>query len=368
MVVASAMLAGAGTAFGASSDVAFSQTRDGSVSWGMDVQQRETSDITVDLYGDRPVETSRLTFGAVFFDEDENWQIMAAFTFLLSPDRQIVRPAPETGANVEPMVVQGDESKLENVEFSIQTDASDEASAQTHCPAWFCASLTIRDAEPREHNLITWMGGLSTVEMQVSGDGVEDVTVNRGDAHAVGDAELPAGAANVQAQETVCDARTSAPSCPGADLAASYDAKFGAKAIADVTVPVEIDQKLWGFWKLTDVKIVCSFTVGVCPDRVADRGISACQSVLSFATDAKCGRGDIKWNGPGDLGGDSAYGYHSIPDAPSGDYAFTVERLVDTWGPRIYEPETTSFIFAGEFFTDLNIADVELPNDEPVAT
>jgi len=360
IVVLAPIVGSTAGAFHAEAPTVYEDTQQGAASWGMVMDQGERGDIEIDVVGERPVESSRLTVGTVFFDENGDWQLIGAFTFMLSPDRQVIRPAPATGSDVDPMMTQGDTSVLEDVTYEIQVD--DGAETASHCPGWFCASITLEDYAPGEHEFITWMAGLGTTNVAVSGHGLDDVEVNHGDALSVGDAELPAGAANAQAQQTVCDSRTDAPECPTAPgLGASYDVKTGVKAIANVDVPFEASDRAWGFWQITDVKLACQFTVGLCAFSPALGIVPGCAEALGLAGSQNCARADVAWQGPGDLGEDGATVLHPIEGTPAGEYTFTVDHMVDVWGPRIYEPETSSFVFAGEHFTTLTLADVQVP-------
>lgn len=362
LVIVIAPLAGpTASAYHTDAPTLYEDTRDEAASWGLTMDQAEEDDIQVHVTGDLPVEKSRLTVGVVFFDEDQNWQVIAAFTALASPDRNVVRPAPETGSDVEPTVLAGDPGALEDVSFDVTLEDQGPGVAST-CPGWFCATITLQDRAPGEHHLITWMAGVSATSISVDGNGLADVDARQGDAVTVGDVELPAGTANVQFQETHCDERTEAPSCPAQEhLGASYDVKVGAKALADVDVPFEAQDRAWGFWQIVDVKLVCQFTVGVCPGHLLPQALYSCNVLVGLVSDERCSRADISWDGPGDHGEDGPRSLQPIEGAPAGSYTFTVDRMVDAWGPRIYEPDTTSFVFAGEYFTTLTLADVQLP-------
>lgn len=310
----------------------------------------------IQVDGHLPVETSRLTFGAVLFGEERNWRVLFAHTSLLSPDRNVARPAPITGEDLEPTKVIGEGAALDDVNLSMF-----EGGENPNCDAWFCANLEFEDPHAGPIHAIVWMAGVSQVDARVVGDTIQEVEANRGDAVAIGDAELPAGTANAQVQATACDSRTNKPGCPTSGFAASYDAKAGAKTIANVDVGSTIEQRLWGYWQVTDVKLVCQFTIGICLDNAVSKPAYDCDVNVHALAGQQCDRADLSYDGPGRIGADLPFGGYSLTGLPSGEYTFTVERMVDAWGPRVFDPLTFNFVFMGEYFTTLTYADVELP-------
>lgn len=353
-------------AFHSDLPIAETVTGDGFQSWGVRVTNDAEADINIDMHGGYPPSSSRVTAGVVFFDADKQPTVMAAFTFLLSPDRTEFHPPPEQGP-LEPAQVHGDASALEDVEFSVHTNQagsdSDDPSAQAHCPAWFCVAVDLLDRDRGDHHLVVWMAGVDDTTMMVRGNAITDVATEPGEAYAIGDAELDDGAPNVQAQRTVCDERTDAPSCPlPGPTGASYDVKLGAKVIKDATIPIEGQDRLWGFWGALDFKLVCQLTVGICPDNVYQNAEVECSRLVNAMTGHHCQREDLDWDGPGDLGGDDRWWTYPILDGPPGDYSFDVNYMSDVWGPRVYDPTTGSWVFMGEYFVSLTLADAGLPD------
>lgn len=347
--------AGPAAAFHTDAPVAHSEVAPGPAAYGIRVDQDATADIIVEMEGDQPDHVSRVTAGGVLFNAEKEPVVMFAFTFLVSPER-LIAPAPLQGPLGEPMHVAGDASALDDVELTVDVGS--------HCPRWFCAAINLLDRGAGTHWLAFWMGGVGATELLVRGDAVTAVETRPGTALAVGDTELPTtgDGVNVQAQHTVCDTRTEGiPECPAPGPVPSYDVKAGAKVIADVTVPVQAEHGMWAFWQALDFKIICQFTVGECPHQVLSQAEQECNLAVSSMTPEHCERADLDWSGPGGIGNVERWFTHAIVGGPPGAYEFEVERMVDVWGPRVFDPQTFTFFFMGEYFTNLVGADVALP-------
>ncbi len=72
-----------------------------------------------------------------------------------------------------------------------------------------------------------------------------------------------------------------------------------------------------------------------------------------------CDPTEISWDGPS--GGGEGYSVYGILGGAPGSYAFNVDFKLDAYGPSVYDPVTGTFVYAGENFSFLTVADVALP-------
>jgi len=375
-LVASTFAVPLGTAQDGGEEVVFVDEQQGAASWGMQVDNAQQGDFEVDLLGELPYQGSRLTVGGVIFDDNREWGIMFAATLLSMPDRTVLQPEPGSGL-LEPVAVNGDAGDVPDVDLGLATDEGAQVGTASHnepCRAAFCFYGDFDDAEAGSHHFIFWMAGVSGVQLEVEGEAVSDVTVERGDAVTVGDREIRNGEVNIQQQKTYCEAReTPPPNCPTPGVTgASYDAMYGVKAIKGAHADVTAEEQFWGYWSVTDFKWLCQYTVGTCPHLTYYNTEYQCSELVRPLVGERCDRYHISWEGPHNA--TSGYGGYTFlgtqgptqpsplfAEAPPGDYSFNIDAAADLYGPRVWEPNSESFVFLGEYFTTLTLADAELP-------
>lgn len=368
-------------AFHADLPLAFEDRREGDASWGIRVDRTAEGDIGVDVLGEGPFAGSRLTMGAVLFDQDRTWRVMFTVTFLTMPERTIVSPAPP-GEPVPPAAVQGEPGRLPRATFravggpapgaGADEGGSGSAAPGAHlppCPADACFVGTIQDAPPGPTYLIVWMAGVGATRLEVHGDDIADVAARPGAAYAVGDPEIRNGDANVQVQRTVCETRPGPfPTCPApGGTGASYDVKAGVKAVTGAHVDVEAEQEVWGHFGATDFKFVCQFEAGECPHQELSGVEFECTRTVRPHVGEHCGKYHVSYVGPDAEGhGQKSYTFLGLQESdfekgPPGAYSFRVDAMADAYGPRVFDPNTRTFVFLGEHFGTLTLADVSLP-------
>lgn len=324
-----ALLVGAGlalpsTAFHADDlPLVYATSTDGAGAWG--VRVTNTGPMVLDLSAGGGIASSQLS-GAVFLtDAAGNVLFGFAFTGHLSPDRQIVMVPQATDGTPPP-----------GVSFTFDTQSTDAA-----CTL-FCLGLNF-DA-PGTQNMIVWIGGGATSSLEARG-AVGSIAVKAGEAYVMGDAEFTGGL-NVQVQETVADLASPA----------YITARAGVKVLRDTGATVHATQKVYGFFGASDFKLVCQFRAGAC---LWGSSITSTAEATCPGVGLSCPATAISYTGPN--GGGSGSSLYALLGAPAGHYEFTVDSKVDVYGPSIYDPVSGSWLFLGENFSYLTVADASLP-------
>jgi hypothetical protein len=338
------LVAPAASAWHTDLPVVYEETGEGSVAIGLAGTLEEQADVGVGVTGYAPSQASQLSGGLVLFDQDREVRLMFAFAAHGSPDRTIVSPTPadptpsgswEEGGWTTQLV--GDASLLAEHGIEVAILPGKEASPSSEDPLVYRIGVTSYDVDAGPLYRIAWLGEVGSHRLEVETDaGLADVDTTRGAPHVLGDPEIRDGGPNVQYQDSQ-----------------ALPWPVGVKVMRDASTSVDVEDRLYGFWALSDFKRACQFQVPACVFAGSLHG--ACEALVG----ANCGPGELSWQGP--TGGGEGSTSYSLVGTPPGTYGFTVDHKIDVYGPSVYDRETGTLIGVGEHHSYLTLADVELP-------
>ncbi len=333
--------AGPGAAWHTDMEVVHEEQLDESAAVGVATDLEESGDLALGVTGYSPLLSAPLSGGVVAFDQDKNHVLTFAFTAHGSPDRLIVEPTPaepepsgdfDDGGTWETHAV-GDVSLLETMDITIEV-LPDLPSLDDEEPL-MRVGTTSSDLEPGTHYQGAWVGTVGSSLIEVETDAaVSDVETVVGSAYVKGDPDIEDGTPNAQVQQSQTDPRV------------------GFKVINDATVDVDAEHGVYGFWGVSDFKLVCQNDVlGGCVWG------SQVYHECAVATGQDCEPSSISWETPSGQGSGSSL--YSFSGTEPGQHAFTVDHKVDVYGPSMSEGGT--WVSLGENYSYLTVGDFTLP-------
>lgn len=328
------------------------ETVEGSGAFGVVFDLEERSNYSVNVRGTGEPGSVPLSGGVVMYHEDRSPRVMVVNTALRSPDRHIVSPTP---TDPEPTHTEGDElwhtrtqgdiSALEDVDitFSYEPGSSNAGSEDASKPPTWTAGVMNLSAEPGTHHVGIWVGEVGETTLSVETDGtITNLRTHAGTGHVAGGLDLEEFEANVQHQEQVID-----PSL----LVSNLDPTVGFKVMQDGSTEVDIEHSLLGLWTVAEFRPVCA-AYCVFPELEN----LPCPS----ASPIPCNSASLSWEGPN--GGDSWGDYYPFWGTDPGSYTFTLDYLVDVYGPSYWKDGPGVGTHLHEHWVILSVGDYVLPS------